>query len=594
MINKKRQELIIQNLGSISTEVRIMAVEQLVQLPAMSSDDKRKYLEKLLADPDNSVRQAVTSAIGCLEHPDAQSASEQFSEVPQQAAEFVIPDIEIPLSAPAVMTSINEPVDPSLPDLKKMTDISSLLDHIRFLSIKKPAGYLTQLLQLSHNVIEEVALTALQNMFNLKDKRVAPQVLVMLADDQYSSQRRFLMLKIIMDTEEDLDSPLLEEILLREKDVIVKSGLVKVFARSSRESGKATLVKCLQDPDPRVRANTVEVIEEQDIKGCEQDIIQLLEDPENRVKVNAAKYLVKNGYQNAFLTLRAMLVSSEVWLRDSVIFALGEIGDQASLTLLKAALKDPNQGIRLSVLKALARINNNTSRQVLKAACGDPDPVVAQVANSLCEKIKDTPLREEITRIAPSITPEKPAVSKTAVPVAAQTQTPVSAPSAASPAAVASPQLVIPPIEKEISPVSQQPSRPIIAPVDSEPKAVSIPVVAKTSPLPSKQAATPSVKIPGAPEFSKPRSAEIYARLCSANLEEQRIGARDIAFVMGDDQMILIEKALSLADESIRIAAVKVLSRKRTPEVKAILQKLSLDENETVRSLAEKTLLILK
>ena len=85
-----------------------------------------------------------------------------------------------------------------------------------------------------------------------------------------------------------------------------------------------------------------------------------------------------------------MLVSPEVWLRDSVIFALGEIADQASLVLLRAALKDPNQGIRLSVLKALARINSNIARQILKAVTGDPDPVVAQVAMSLYNKIKDT------------------------------------------------------------------------------------------------------------------------------------------------------------------------------------------------------------
>ncbi len=44
-----------------------------------------------------------------------------------------------------------------------------------------------------------------------------------------------LMLKIILDSQVPLNSELLEQILLNEKDVIVKSGLVKVYARSVGE-----------------------------------------------------------------------------------------------------------------------------------------------------------------------------------------------------------------------------------------------------------------------------------------------------------------------------------------------------------------------
>jgi len=435
------------------------------------------------------------------------------------------------------------------------------------------------------------------------------------------------MLKIIMDSDQELDCSLLQEILLKERDVIVKSGLVKVFARSSRESGIPTLILCLEDGDPRVRANTVEVIEEQNITGCEQKIIQLLQDPENRVKVNAAKYLVKKGFQQAFLTLRSMLVSPEVWLRDSVIFALGEIGDQASLTLLKAALKDPNQGIRLSVLKALARINNNTARQVLKAACQDPDPVVAQVAASLFDKIKDTPVREEVKQIAPvqqssgapSIASQSAKLPASSAPVqpTAQSATPFNvspadvsvSPGQAVPQAKASPGL--PPIN-EMKPSQTVPAQRNIpdAVIPSSPAApVRISTPAETSNISVAgikpaviKPAVPAVKPPVAasvsdtaqPSFAKPRSAEIFTRLCSGDVNEQRIGARDIAFVMGEDQNILLAKAICLADESIRIAAVKILSRKKTAEAKEMLQKLSADSNETVRSMAEKALQLLK
>lgn len=695
MINKKRQELIIQNLNSISTEVRIKSIEQLLQLPQLADEEKIEYLKPLIADSEESVRQLTIQtiqnlggnlselgqlpAVGEETLAAPESAFSPLSvplklptidELPQEVptaitppsptvADFNLPDpvlppvtdfnlpdpvsapvadfnLPDPVSAPVAplpkklspATFVDDPVDPALPDFKKISDIPALFQHIKMLSDKKPSGYLTCLLQLAGSALEEVALTALQALLNLKEPRIATSILAMLADDQYSSQRRFLMLKVILDLDQDLDAEALQDILLREKDVIVKSGLVKVFARSSRESGIPTLILCLEDQDPRVRANTVEVIEEQAIRGCEQKIIQLLNDPENRVKVNAAKYLVKNGFQQAFLTLRTMLVSPEVWLRDSVIFALGEIGDQASLTLLKAALKDPNQGIRLSVLKALARINNNTSRQVLKAACGDPDPVVAQVANSLFEKIKDTPMRDEIRQIQPTfqtgaaapvtaLPPKDPQPIAPAMPdlpampslepqsqslplPAIESTLPVTPPLPPTPMApaMAIPRSSAPVQMSELSLPTALPAESSLPSVSSSPLAppprANVPASPLRPPTPVVAVAAKTTSGPGEPVFAKPRSLEIYGRLSSADVNEQRSGARDIAFVMGDDQMILLAKAVSLSDESIRIAAVKVLSRKKTPEVRDILQKLLADANETVRSMAEKALLLLK
>ena len=89
-------------------------------------------------------------------------------------------------------------------------------------------------------------------------------------------------------------------------------------------------------------------------------------------------------------------------------------------------------------------------------------------------------------------------------------------------------------------------------------------------------------------------STAIYARLCSPSVDEQRSGMKDVAFVMGQDQMILIEKAISLEDESIRIAAVKILSRRRTPDVKEILSRLTGDSNDTIASMAKKSLMLMK
>ena len=678
MVNKKRQELIIQNLRSISSEVRMKSIEQLVQIPTMPAEEKIRHLQVVANDPEADVATFAQQAIAQLSGKSETNLShgsppiaESFSfppsdEIPPAPADFTgLPDqisepglptldeapaappppftlppqpslfeppaprpVEKPAPqpffttpaappqpvpppppaptppAPLTMaesvpdTFVDDPPDPTLPNLARITSIPDMLSHIQDLAGNKPSGHATQLLGLARSGIEEVALTALQALLNLKDSRFSSEILKMLGEDQFSSQRRFLMLKIIMEGERSLHVPTLEQILLREKDVIVKSGLVKVYARCSGGYGVATLIACLQDQDARVRANTVEVIEEQNISGCEQKIIEMLQDPENRVKVNAAKYLVKNGYQQAFMTLRNMLVSSEVWLRDSVIFALGEIGDQPSLTLLKAALKDPNQGIRLSVLKALARINNNTARQVLKAASGDPDPVVVQVANSLFEKLKNTPVREDV-RYAPNASlgaapsaprpptaPQQPQplqVQPVAppVPAASQPQIPVQQPVEAPPPPVLPKAQAAPP-----TPVVPRPSVAPAQPAWSGPSAPALPEIPQTP--------RPRPSIPGMPDFAKSRSADLYLKLCSDNIDEQRAGSRDIAFILGEDQMLLLNKAVTMADESIRINAVKILSRKKTPDAKALLEQLTSDHNETVRSLAEKALVMLK
>lgn len=149
----------------------------------------------------------------------------------------------------------------------------------------------------------------------------------------------------------------------------------------------------------------------------------------------------------------------------------------------------------------------------------------------------------------------------------------------------------LPPTPAAVPKPQAQPAAKIVIPDRRMPSTVTPPPrPATVSPAPAR----PAINIPGMPAFAKPRSAEIYARLASANVEEQRTGARDIAFVMGDDQMLLIAKAAMLEDESIRIAAVKLLSRKKTPDAIELLQKLTCDSNETVKSLAEKALQLQK
>jgi hypothetical protein len=132
------------------------------------------------------------------------------------------------------------------------------------------------------------------------------------------------------------------------------------------------------------------------------------------------------------------------------------------------------------------------------------------------------------------------------------------------------------------------------APPQAPVQPASTPTPSAPPQAPVQPAAAPTPPADGSPVFARPRSAEIYAKLCSENVEDWRSAARDIAFVMGDDQMILVQKAYNHKDENVRLSAAKILSRKRTPEAKAILQQMANDPNEIVRSLVEKTLLITK
>ncbi|HOY66883.1 MAG TPA: HEAT repeat domain-containing protein [Candidatus Ozemobacteraceae bacterium] len=704
MIPKRQQDLIIQNLRSISAEVRLKSVRQVPNL-TLPDDERIRLLTPLLEDAEEEVRTAARRMLTELggsvpvAAPIPQKPTDPVPDLPLPPADEPVPSEPPAPAVPAVAAALpsltdevpeidasllssstgkkpalsgkrpagplvieapdlDEQVDPALPDPEKMKSIPELLEHSRFLVRNRPPGHLTQLLWMARQVHEEVALTALQGLLTLKDPRVPVQVLPFLAIPNFSSQRRFLVLKIIMETRSALDVEPLEQVLLAEKDVIVKSGLVKVFARMAGENGVETIRQCLADPDARVRANTVEVIEERNIRSCEDDVAKLLKDPENRVKVNAAKFLVKCGHAEAFATLRSMLGSSEVWLRDSVIFALGEIGDQPSLTLLKAALKDTNQGIRLSVLKALAKINNTVSREVLQSTISDPDNVVAQVARGLWEKIKDAP--KPGTSAAQAPVPAPTSVEPAMKPVAGGTvgQPPVGliAPSAA-PAAVpkfslsaAKPPAKAPVPEPEPEPEPEpQPPEPVLPPVAEE--ALSLPPVppapapeppppppaepapelplpeledvppavagkpahvheapsdeaparspqpsatAPAAPRPSATAAEPVVPLPPGVKFQKPRSIQVYNRLMSGDDGEAAKAIADMPFIVGDDQNILIYFAAQHANDGVRLAAAKLLARKRGPHAVELMKVLLDDPCELVSSFAAKALTILK
>ncbi|MBF0543429.1 MAG: HEAT repeat domain-containing protein [Candidatus Riflebacteria bacterium] len=719
MPQKKKHELIIQNVCSISSVVRKQSFIQLYDLPEslVSKADKITLYEKALQDEEESIRgmaSAYLIKLGVVpkdkkvkEAPEKKGQSEENKIVENPAETEVIENPPVPEVVENVSEArteeesrlpllsekiekqgkspmatsaesfdqeyvveapfLEDPVDSSLIDPKSLKAIPQKLDYVAKLSRERPSGTLTYLIIFSQDTHEEVALTALQTVLNLKDPRAPGQFLSFLLLPGFSSQRRFLILKIIMETRAELDVKALEHVLRSEKDVIVKSGLVKVFARLSGEEGVETLKWCLRDSDARVRANTVEVLEEMKIVACSDEVAQLLTDSENRVKVNAAKFLVKIGHPEAFPTLKKMLGSSEVWLRDSVIFALGEIGDTASLTLLKAALKDPNQGIRLSVLKALAKINTETARQTIQGTCQDQDQVVAQVARGLWEKIKNSPPKQIISApllldkkwdslrekqvsslITPQVQPTKPIKPlQTVLPTKPQEDEPSELPSEEPVSEIPQTQ-PSPPQLSRAKPSQPTPSSPKISQGQQSTVHPPLPKISRGQPLQTQTAqtapktehsdadpfsrkvddlrvqlssinlidsdsaetkqepsATPKPPLvpaldlvsrttTGGPVFQKPRSSEVYSKLNSDNPAERQRAAQDMALIFGDDQITLLTFASQSTDETLRLAAAKLLSRKRGPKIAELLRNLADDSNQLVSSMAQKALTMIK
>ena len=587
--------------------------------------------------------------------PPAQPASQgqPFGMPPAQPAQSALPPASSAIMASsqglgavagsAKKINVDGELDPAWPPVETIHTEPQMLEFIDKLFHEKPQGYLTALSKLAISPYEDVALYALQILCGTKDSRLPSVILNMLKDMNYSSQRRFLMLKILMESQAPLNHKDLNEILLAEKDVIVKSGLVKVYARAAKQAGVETLKICLADSDPRVKANTIEVIESENIDGCDDIILNLLGDAEeSRVRVNSAKYLFKKGYKEAFNSLQGMLASPELWLRDSVVYALGEIGTNSALILLKAALKDPNQGIRLSVLKALAKINSLQSKQLLGQVASDPDPMVAQVASSLFEKSKeqpDTPLAEEpkpierknvsqisqpkiqsasnpsvqlppqqpafnIPNAEPKPQPEKetsalPALSSSDLPevnISDSSDGDSGADSDKTPSSVPFKLPVVDLSNLKPSSLSLEPKVPVKPQnkppqpkIDFSKSFSSLDQRIKTS-----ASAPPSLdhnmpELPaGAPHFDKPRSASIYLDLTSGTAEAQQKAANDMMFVMGEDQLHLLEVAVKHKNDAVRISAAKILVRRNTPEFSELAKKMLNDPNDTVKSMISK------
>lgn len=96
------------------------------------------------------------------------------------------------------------------------------------------------------------------------------------------------------------------------------------------------------------------------------------------------------------------------------------------------------------------------------------------------------------------------------------------------------------------------------------------------------------------PSFQKPRSAELYGKLCSIDPADHLAAMKDIAFILGDDQLLLLSKAIESPDENVRLLAAKLLSRKKGPTVLELLRQLSNDPHGTVSSFAQKAMTMIK
>ncbi|MEW6710049.1 MAG: hypothetical protein AB1403_09535, partial [Candidatus Riflebacteria bacterium] len=94
MINKKRQELLINNLKSISAEVRQRSLEQLLQIPTFSVEEKSGYASQLLADSEPEVAEFARQALQNLRSGGSAPVSAPMPSEPSSQPVFVAPPVQ--------------------------------------------------------------------------------------------------------------------------------------------------------------------------------------------------------------------------------------------------------------------------------------------------------------------------------------------------------------------------------------------------------------------------------------------------------------------------------------------------------------------
>ncbi|NLI80037.1 MAG: hypothetical protein GX442_26770, partial [Candidatus Riflebacteria bacterium] len=67
MVTKRQQDLIIQNLKSISAEIRLKSLQQVSTLLSVPEPDKIKYYQAALQDSEEAVRKMAQRLLGSLD-----------------------------------------------------------------------------------------------------------------------------------------------------------------------------------------------------------------------------------------------------------------------------------------------------------------------------------------------------------------------------------------------------------------------------------------------------------------------------------------------------------------------------------------------
>lgn len=139
-----------------------------------------------------------------------------------------------------------------------------------------------------------------------------------------------------------------------EKNPFVKATIVKQVGNFKNEYAIPSLVKYLNDSDPRVVANTIEGLDAIGGERILQFIVPLLGDNNARVRANASKAVWKFSPSKVYLVLGEMLTSKDVNIQKGAIFSINNIKTDESIELL------------VSALDKLNGYEKNYARQVIK------------------------------------------------------------------------------------------------------------------------------------------------------------------------------------------------------------------------------------
>lgn len=148
--------------------------------------------------------------------------------------------------------------------------------------------------------------------------------------------------------------------VFNEKDVKLRSVLVKSLGIGINGENSNMISKFLTDEDPRVRANAVEALLNNGIKNVNDFIEPMRTDINHRVRVNVYYALYEKSGEFYYKDLIRLSKSENKYERAAIAYILSKIESKKNFSILISLLRDEEAIVRKNAVKSLKADKNIT------------------------------------------------------------------------------------------------------------------------------------------------------------------------------------------------------------------------------------------